>query len=119
MNLAGWWRGLAGYLIDGLVVSAATRLLGAGGALALALSAVYWVAWLGSAGHATVGMRAVGVRVVPADSRPTVTYLDAFTRWLMMTVAALALGLGFLWAAWDPHRQTWQDRVARTLVVPV
>ena len=56
------------------------------------------------------------MKVVPSDGRATVTYVDALVRWLMMLVSGLFFDLGFLWAAWDPHRQTWHDHVAKTLV---
>lgn len=29
-------------------------------------------------------------------------------------VSSLALGLGYLWAAWDPEKRTWHAMVADT-----
>jgi len=116
--LAGFWRRLLGYLIDGFLLAAVSLLLGRPGAwLSVLLSAAYWTFFVGYHDHATIGMRVLGMRVTPADGRPGVTYVDALVRWLMMIVGGAAFALGFLWAAWDPRRQAWHDKVARTLVV--
>ena len=32
-------------------------------------------------------------------------------------ISNIALGLGYLWAAWDPQKQSWHDKLARTVVV--
>ncbi len=34
-----------------------------------------------------------------------------------LAAGTLAFGWGFWWCAWDPLRQTWHDKLARTLVV--
>jgi uncharacterized RDD family membrane protein YckC len=115
-TLAGWWRRFTGFLIDAVIVTALASLLHVIGAI---LAAAYWIFFVGYPGNATIGMRALGMRVVPADNRPTLTYMDALVRWLMMIVSGVCLDLGYLWAAWDPRRQTWHDKVARTLVVRV
>jgi uncharacterized RDD family membrane protein YckC len=36
----------------------------------------------------------------------------------MSLVSAIALLIGYLWMLWDSEKQTWQDKVARTYVVP-
>jgi uncharacterized RDD family membrane protein YckC len=117
-RLAGWWRRLLGYLIDGLIISLISyALFHEASGPTLIVQIAYWVFFVGYADHATIGMRILGMRVVPSDGRPTISYVDAFIRWVMMLVGAVALGLGFLWAAWSPRRQAWHDSVARTLVV--
>jgi uncharacterized RDD family membrane protein YckC len=37
----------------------------------------------------------------------------------MKLVSGVALGLGYLWMLWDPNKQTWHDKVAKTYVVKV
>lgn len=66
----------------------------------------------------TVGKRVVGVRVTRPDGSPVDPVLAA-GRAAMRIVSGLALGLGFLWAAWDPERRTWHDSVADTRVFKV
>jgi len=34
-------------------------------------------------------------------------------------VSTLPFALGFLWAFWDPKRETWHDKIAGTKVVRV
>jgi uncharacterized RDD family membrane protein YckC len=41
----------------------------------------------------------------------------AFLRILVANFSLLAFGLGFLWMLWDPKKQTWHDKAARTSVV--
>jgi uncharacterized RDD family membrane protein YckC len=116
---AGWWRRFLGYLIDGTIVGVIGAAVGNARWLAFLLGVAYWVFFIGYDGHATLGMRLLGMRVVPEDGRDRVTYVDALVRWIMMVVGGACLGLGFLWAAWDNKRQAWHDKVARTLVVRV
>jgi uncharacterized RDD family membrane protein YckC len=74
----------------------------------------------------TLGMRLRGVRVIRADGDP-VGWLGAAARYLLPIVVVtglfyslpgLLLGLGsVLFWLWDPNRQGFHDRLARTLVV--
>lgn len=65
---------------------------------------------------ATPGMMACGIRVVREDGQP-LGLGTAFVRFLMVIVGAIPLFLGWLWMFWDPKRQGWHDKVAKTLVV--
>ena len=114
---AGWWRRFVGYVIDSAIINAVATVLGFSRGMELLLAAAYWVVLVGYPGHATVGMRVLGMHVVPSDGRPDITYVDALVRWLMMLVGLILLGIGFLVAAWDVRRQAWHDQVARTLVM--
>lgn len=63
----------------------------------------------------TVGKMAMNIRV----ARPDGSRVDlgmAAARAGMSLVSAFALGLGYLWAIWDPERRTWHDMVANTRV---
>ena len=116
--LGGFWRRFCAYAIDGAVLMA-LYLAGARNAvLELVISALYWCGTVG-AWQQSLGMKILGLKVVPSDGRMGVSLGDAVVRWLMMLLGSLCLGLGFLWAAWDTRRQTWHDRVAKTLVVRV
>ena len=60
---------------------------------------------------------AVGITVI--DERGNVPGL---TRALIREVpgkllSGLALGLGFVWVAWDEKKQGWHDKIAKTYVV--
>jgi uncharacterized RDD family membrane protein YckC len=67
--------------------------------------------------QATPGKWALGLRIVAAEDGGPVPFRRLVTRYLGYILSSLPLGLGFLWAAWDPRGQGWHDRLARTLVV--
>ncbi len=118
--LGGFWRRFLAYVLDGVIASIAGEIVGL--ALhdvfvgSLIVTVVYWIGTVG-AWQQTLGMRILGLRVVPSTERVRVSWADSLVRYLMMIVGGLCFGLGFLWAAWDPQRQTWHDHVAKTLVV--
>lgn len=119
MRLAGFWRRFAGLLVDALIGSFLSATLGGLTAgLGTLAGPAYWVITL-ALWQQTIGMRAVGVKVIAEDPGGRVGWEAAIVRTLMQIVSGLVLGLGYLWAAWDPLRQTWHDHVARTLVVRV
>jgi uncharacterized RDD family membrane protein YckC len=64
----------------------------------------------------TLGMKALGVRVVRADGRP-VSILTAIIRYVVLVVCFLIVGLGILWVAFDGKKQGWHDKVAGTVVI--
>jgi uncharacterized RDD family membrane protein YckC len=64
----------------------------------------------------TLGMRALGIRVVRADGRGIGLGRGA-TRYATLVLGQALLGLGVLWALGDTRHQGWHDKVAGTLVV--
>lgn len=122
LPLAGFWRRLAGYIIDLIILSAAgafvSLALGSSAYMpvSIILHAAYWIGFIGAVG-ATPGMRAVGERVVRADTRLAPTWTDAVVRFLGMLVAGLTLDIGYLWAAWDARKQGVHDHLAHVIVV--
>jgi uncharacterized RDD family membrane protein YckC len=69
------------------------------------------------AGGQTIGKMALGLRVVPDESRQVAPW-DAAQRALVEVASLVACGLPFLLALGDPARRGLHDRVARTRVVP-
>ncbi len=64
------------------------------------------------------GKATLGVRVLRGDGhRPGLVHGAA--RSIGKSVSGAILFLGYLWAAWDPKRQTWHDKFADTYVVRV
>lgn len=76
------------------------------------LTVACWVYFRG-----TPGKLALGLRVVDARTGKGITPGQAVVRYLGYFLSALPLGLGFIWAAWDPKKQTWHDKLAKTAVV--
>lgn len=70
---------------------------------------------------ATLGKMALGLKVVNED-KTSVSYGTALVREFLVKnliygVLFFIAWLGFLWAFWDKKRQTWHDKIARTVVV--
>ena len=64
-------------------------------------------------------MRVLGIRAIDAATYGRVDYGKAFVRYLVAVVAQIPCYLGYFWMLWDPERQTWHDKAAKTFVVPV
>ena len=64
----------------------------------------------------TVGGIVCQLRVVRSDGAPR-TFADALVRGLASIFSAAVVGLGWVWALWDPARQSWHDKIAKTYVV--
>ncbi|HEX2031623.1 MAG TPA: RDD family protein [Actinomycetota bacterium] len=86
------------------------------GLVVLGLLWAYFVVATGLTGG-TLGKHALGIRVISAGfARPdweTVLFREVVGR----IIVAASLGIGYLWAAFDPRKQGWHDRIADTLVV--
>jgi len=78
------------------------------------LATAYFVVFHGLEGK-TIGKWLLGLRVV-GEERQTITYRQAFLRWLAM-VALAPLVLGFVWILWSREKRGWHDFVARTWVI--
>ena len=108
--------------IDALIIWAVIRLLlefpqeGSDAPVLLALAAYGAVMW--KVKGTTIGGIACDLRVVRLDSRP-VDWATACVRALGCILSLCALGLGFLWIAFDPGKQAWHDKLAGTIVVRV
>lgn len=103
-----------GWLIDGLVLFAAGLVLrGAAGFGGFFIGFLYnWLMIAFNDGR-TIGKMAMGIRIARPDGSP-VDVGTAAARAGMAIVSGFALGIGYLWAAWDPERRTWHDMVANT-----
>ena len=115
---ATFLRRLGALLLDLFLVTAITLAffeIHLGRSLVLLL--VYRVA-LWSWKATTVGGIICGLRVVRMDGKP-LAFTDALVRGLASILSAVAAGLGWLWILWDPERQAWHDKIARTVVVRV
>ncbi len=64
----------------------------------------------------TLGKLLCGLKVVKLDEGK-LGYGQSFLRFSGYLFSALPLGLGFIWAALDPKKLTWHDRLAGTCVI--
>ena len=111
------------WIIDVIVVGAATGVLSRvgilGGLVGFVVSYGYYVYLEGSPSGQTVGKRAMSIRVVGMKTGYTIGYGGAFIRVIGKIVSGIACALGYLWMLWDPEKQTWHDKFADSVVVPV
>jgi uncharacterized RDD family membrane protein YckC len=126
---AGFWRRLAAWLIDGLVLLPLLLVgwplamatvgwgpLAAGGVGLLATAWLYQAGCESSGWQATVGKRALGLRVVGPDDR-RVGFGRATARLVAKGLSAAPLLLGFALAGVTRRKQALHDLVASTRVV--
>jgi uncharacterized RDD family membrane protein YckC len=134
LEYVGFWPRLGASLIDTVLLLAVTAPL-----LTWIYGAAYWdsdrllhgpaeflVNWLLPAvavvvfwiyRQATPGKMAVGARIVDAASGGRPSQRQLVIRYLGYYLSMLPLFLGFLWVAFDPRKQGWHDKLARTVVV--
>lgn len=85
--------------------------------LFLAVQSVYYVFFLTQNNGQTPGKRIMKMRVAKLDGTP-ITLMDAIVRNVVgYFVSNLLFSLGFIWAFFDDRRQTWHDKLAKTVVV--
>lgn len=81
----------------------------------VAWSMIYYIASWSTSGQ-TLGKMIAGIKVISADGSP-VSLGQALLRYLGYIVSGAVISVGFLWIAFDPRRQGWHDKIARTYVV--
>jgi uncharacterized RDD family membrane protein YckC len=113
LPLAGFWIRVVASLLDGLVLGAAGYVVGGRGGGGFVLGFLYSWLMLAFNDGRTLGKMAMGIRIAKPDGS-SLDLGTAAARSGMAIVSGLALGLGYLWAAWDPENRTWHDQVADT-----
>lgn len=81
-----------------------------------ALYVGYFVLFFSTSGR-TIGARCLGIRI--EATRASLNLGRGLLRFAGFLVGSALFGIGLLWALWDPRRQTWHDKLARTVVVRV
>ena len=116
----GFWIRLLALIIDSLILLVGQAVLGLilgdSGAVGLVLNLAYYVLFTGLRGQ-TPGKMAVGITVIDEWGN-----VPGLTRALIREIpgkflSGIALGLGFVWVAWDEKKQGWHDKIAKTYVV--
>ena len=105
--------------IDGLIIGVIPGMVFKenGNVLSFLLGLGYSV-WMLSNYSATVGMMVLKIKITK-ESGGKITYKGATLRYFASILSGIALGIGYLWMIWDPKKQTWHDRIAKTVVVNV
>jgi uncharacterized RDD family membrane protein YckC len=122
---AGFWQRFAALLIDGILLTIVNVILraiagmGGGTGLGTLVSLAYFTYFEGGPTGQTIGKKAMGIRVIDFGGGGSIGYGRAFIRWIGRFVSAIVFLLGYLWMLWDSERQTWHDKFANSVVVPV
>ena len=122
---ASFGRRLVALLIDGvllLVVYAFVAALTSASTaqvLDLVVGLAYWGYFEGSASGQTVGKRVMGIRVIDFAKGGPIGFGRALLRYVGRIVSSIPCLLGYFWMLWDKEKQTWHDKIANTVVVPV
>ncbi|HEU0103654.1 MAG TPA: RDD family protein [Mycobacteriales bacterium] len=132
-ELAGWGTRVLGTLIDGLAVTAIYAVFvgigvaiggGVGGALVLLgvlaglAFAIYNLVQQGSTGQ-TIGKKQMGTRLLREQDGQVVGAGLSIGRQILHIVDGIPLYLGYLWPLWDDKKQTFADKIVKTVVVKV
>jgi uncharacterized RDD family membrane protein YckC len=122
---AGFGQRLGAALVDGIflgVVGFVIRLAigpAGGSAIGLALGIAYFGYLEGSRSGQTIGKRLAGIRVIDFAGGGPIGFGRAVIRYFGRIVSFIACLLGYFWMLWDRERQTWHDKFANDVVVPV
>lgn len=141
--MAGFWKRVAAYCLDSVIVTVATMIVGGliggviGGLMAvsgmgnelslvliqlvanllsLAITVGYYAWFHASHSMATPGKMAVGIKVVRTDGA-RISLARGIGRYFATILSGLILGIGFLMAAFTARKQALHDMVCDTLVV--
>jgi len=124
---AGFWRRVGALIVDALVLAIPTIIViivlgntGIANAITTLISLVYYVALEGGPTGQTVGKRALGIRVLDfRGGTGAIGFGRALVRNLVKYISGVVVLLGYLWMLWDREKQTWHDKAATSVVVPV
>jgi len=118
---AGFWVRFGAVLIDAIIVAAATGILtaitfGAGVILFFFGPWVYEAWMMSSEWQATVGKRALGIKVTGLDGG-RISFARATGRHFAKYISLCLLFVGYIMAAFTARKQALHDMIAETLVV--
>lgn len=126
LTKAGFWRRSWAFGVDFLLVAFVVALAEgtfgwSEGEIAdvvygLATTAYFIALWSSAGGGQTVGMRALGIRVVRVDGSE-LSVPGALLRYMGLSLALAVLFLGVIAVAFDHNKQGWHDKMVGTYVV--
>ena len=123
----GFWIRFVAIFIDGILLGIVTSILnlalngnvqGRGGLQTLLGVLYYTYFWSSSSPWPgqTLGNKALGIRVVRTDGSD-LSITQALIRYVGLVISIICLFIGVIWAAFDPNKQGWHDKIAGTYVV--
>ncbi len=128
--LAGWWTRVGATIIDGLIIGVVTGIIvfSAGGSnrgfdlTDWALLFIYSFILLGVPRSQTVGMIALGTRVLDANTGEPIGFARSFGRalvYFLLGVTIIGGVIDILWPLWDGRNQTLHDKAIGSVLVRI
>jgi uncharacterized RDD family membrane protein YckC len=120
---ADWVKRAMGALIDFVLPGIAAFLIGrasTGLGLLANLAALAWGlynAYLGGQTGQSYGKRIAGTRLISETTGTTIGGGLGIGRYFVHILDAIPCYIGFLWPLWDSKRQTFADKILKTVVV--
>jgi uncharacterized RDD family membrane protein YckC len=120
MKYSGFWRRFAAAFIDGLIIGVVPSLvIGHDNAVTTNglsfLVGLSYSVWMNGTYGATVGKMVMKIKIVK-ESGSKINYQDAALRYFASILSAVVLLIGYIVMIWDSKKQTWHDRIAKTVV---
>ncbi|MFB2539242.1 MULTISPECIES: RDD family protein [unclassified Acinetobacter] len=78
----------------------------------LIVTVILWMKWAG-----TPGKRLLKLKVLDAKTGNKISFGQAILRYFAYILSTLPLFLGFFWIIWDKQKQSFHDKIAKTVVV--
>ncbi len=122
---ASFFRRFGAALLDGILVGIVSGILegvvgrGFGSLLGLAVGIAYYAYLEGGPTGQTLGKKALGIRVLDLRTGGPIGFSRGVIRYFGRILSAIPLLLGYFWMLWDSEKQTWHDKLAGSVVVPV
>ena len=139
IKVIGFGRRFVAYLVDAIVLSLVSCLVGGtcgmilafialggeesanfasllGNCVGIIISFLYFTGFWALADGKTPGKMALGIKVIGVDGS-RMTWGKSILRFVGYIVSAIVFYLGFIWLAFDKQRQGWHDKIASTYVV--
>jgi uncharacterized RDD family membrane protein YckC len=133
-HYAGFWVRFLAILIDGILLGILTSVLApfsgpqftmtgnqiavhaGSNAIGTLIGLVYFVglwSWRGQ----TIGMMPFNMQVVGVADGKRIDIFRGLLRYVGVIISIIPLFLGLIWAAFDPRKQGWHDKIASTVVI--
>ena len=117
----GFWIRVVAAFIDGILITIVSGILGAilgfdNWWIGTLISLIYHVAFISAKGQ-TIGKMIFGIQVVNSQGNIPGIGSVLLREVVGKSLSAIALGLGYLWVAWDKDKRGWHDHVGGTYVV--
>lgn len=124
---AGFWIRFVAIFVDGILLAIVTSIInvvfngnltgrtGLQTLLGLAYDTYFWSSngpWPGQ----TIGNKLLNIRVVRTNGSD-LSITQALIRYVGLFISVLCLFIGVIWAAFDPNKQGWHDKIADTYVI--